>query len=229
MIGQSAGKSFAYVLGVYLGDGCVTHSGNTLVFKLNTIDRDFAEATRTALLSLTDKRVSIYTHAVKRGRGNHSLYCGDRGICERLVEQTNAKLRLPAMTVWSREEKIAFIGGLMDSEGFVAENRNTTNRRYYMGFKSCDLWVPDFVRLLESVGIRTGKLSREKPLKERYKSPFRFHVKVQSWIDSGARFQIQRKQQRVEQWAGTPAYVLRKRRPRRLTSETNMPDSRITP
>lgn len=226
-IGQSAGKSYAYLLGVFLGDGCVTLHQGYPVFRLNTIDEEFAEATKGALAEFTSRPISIHRHEVsKSSKPNYSLRCGDPDICAHLVEVTDGKKRLPAaINGWTRDEKVAFIEGLMDSEGFVAANSNLTNRRFYMGFKSCDVWVPDFVRLLESVGLKIGKVSVEEPRKPGYKPPTRFHIKMQSWVDSGARFRIVRKQQRVDEWASAGAYEKRARHPRRLSSETNMPDT----
>lgn len=232
-IGQSAGKSYAYLLGVFLGDGCVTHPGGTyrkdaLTFKLNTIDPEFAEATKAALLEFTDRHIGICTHAVsKSSKPNHSLHCQDQQICEHLVEVTQRKQVIPDFVHnWPKYQKIAFIEGLMDSEGFVGERcTEVTNRRFYMGFKSCDVWVPDFVRVLESVGIKVGKISQEVPRKEGYKIPTRFTIKMQSWIDSGAKFRIVRKQRRVDEWASFDAYVQRSRYPRRLSPETNMPNT----
>lgn len=224
-IGQSAGKSFAYLLGVYLGDGCVTRSSNGRyeVFRLNTIDRDFAEATKAALLACGCESVWIGTEHVKRSpKPNYALGTRNEVLTFSLKVLTNGKRSLPDMSDWDRECKLAFIGGLMDSEGFVAANgSNPTNRRFYMGYKSCDPWVPDFIRLLESVGIRIGKVGIEQPRKPGYKTPMRFAIKMQSWIDSGARFQIARKQNRVEEWASAGAYERRAARPRRLTPETN--------
>lgn len=224
-ISQSAGKSYAYLLGVYLGDGCVTTSGGYPVFRLNTIDEDFALATKAALNELTDRPVNINTHNVKKSsKPNHSLRCGDPEICKHLQQVTEGKKRIPSeVHEWPKEWRLAFIGGLMDSEGFVAANKsNPTNRRYYMGFKSCDLWVPEFVRILEKVGIRVGKVSQEKPRQSHYKTPTRFAIKMQSWIDSGARFNIARKQGRVDEWAETGPYERRARNPRRLSPEANM-------
>lgn len=220
-IGQSAGKSFAYLFGVYLGDGCVTKA-RYHCFRLNTIDHDFALATERALSEVTDYNVTIKKHDVKRGRPNHALYCGDPDFGKFLVALTNDKQQLPAF-IWtaSRDEKLAFIGGLMDSEGFVAANSNPTNRRYYMGFKSTDIWVPDFIRLLETVGVQVGKVSKEVPLKPGYKEPTRFTIKMKSWIDSGAKFNIARKQSRVDEWSAAGAYERRSKFPRRLSSETN--------
>jgi hypothetical protein len=88
-----------------------------------------------------------------------------------------------------------------------------------MGYKSCDVWVPDFIRLLQSVGIQHGKIGVEKPLRQGYKTPTRFAIKMQSWIDSGARFNIARKQKRVDEWAATEPYSQRSRYPRKLAPE----------
>ena len=168
-IGQSAGKSYAYILGVYLGDGCVTlqvsyNSGPETkwypVFRVNTIDEDFAEAIRAALADLTSRPVNICKHDVKKSsKPNYSLRCGDPDLCKKLVEDTESKKIIPTYVwQWSKAEKLAFIAGLMDSEGFVSKKTGSEST-YYMGFKCCEDWVPEFTRLLESVGIMTGKLA----------------------------------------------------------------------
>lgn len=228
-IGKSAGKSYAYILGVYLGDGCITKSSDGYdVFRLNTIDLDFAHAVRDALSVLCSNAIGINTHAVKKSKKpNHALNCMARELCRKLREETANKQLIPKWVHKAqKEEKLAFIAGLMDSEGFVAANKsNPTNRRYYMGYKSCDPWVPEFVKILQSVGIRVGKVSQERPLKEGYKVPTRFSIKMQSWIDAGGYFNIRRKQGRVEEWASAGAYERRAWRPRKLASETNTPDT----
>lgn len=223
-IGQSAGKSFAYVLGVYLGDGCVTKDQGYERFRLNTIDLDFAQATAVALDSLGKYRSIIngpyHDKRFSNSRPQWQLYYGGTELCATLKELTQSKQQLPeSIFSASREDRLAFIAGLMDSEGFVAEGKqNPTNRRFYMGFRCCDIWIRDFVRLLEGVGIKISDFSAEKPYKDGYKVPFRFTIKMQSWIDSGAYFAIQRKQQRVLEWVSMPAYAMRTAR--RLASET---------
>lgn len=226
-IGQSVGKDYAYLLGVYLGDGCVTTMSakggryRYTVFRLNSIDPEFVEAAGAALAALGCERIWRSSHPVsKSSKPNHSL-TAKTDICDDLVFDTHAKAKLPDMDGWSRDEKLAFVAGLMDSEGFVGENKgNPTNRRYYMGFKCCERWVPEFKRLLDSLGIRSGKIGIEAPRKEGYRTPKRFTIKMQSWINSGARFNIARKQKRVDEWASFGAYERRARRPRRSTSET---------
>ncbi len=227
MIGQDAGKSFAYILGVFLGDGCVSirnvvGEAPRPQFRLNTIDQDFAEATKTALEQLSTYKVTMGSYPVsKSSKPNWYICLNDTALCDRLVNDTAKKQIIPAYVWdWPREHKLAFIVGIMDSEGFVAGNSNHTGRRFYMGYKSCDLWVPDFVRLLQSVGIIVGKIGIEKPRFTGYKTPTRFAIKMQSWIDSGARFNIARKQGRVDEWANTEPDPRGLRFRAKLTPET---------
>ena len=228
MIGQSVGKSYAYILGVFLGDGCVTKSPDGYwVFRLNTIDAEFAEATRRALKELSERPVNICTHAVsKSSKPNHSLRFGDQALCERLRSETNCKQQIPPYVAdLPREERVSFIAGLMDSEGFVGkvkrpDRARPSNRDYYLGFKSCDPWVPEFIRILQNVGVRIGRVGVERPRKEGYKTPMRFTIKMQSWIDAGCYFNIRRKADRVTEWASSGAYEHRAKSPRRLASET---------
>lgn len=231
-IGKSAGKDFAYICGVYLGDGCLSdylQDGRWPVtyFRLNTIDADFAAAVKAALLALGAKSVRLSAHAVKKSsKPNHALGARHDALCAALKAETGAKQHLPrGWRDWSRRDRLALVAGIMDSEGFVAANgSNPTNRRFYMGYKSCDVWVPEFLRLLDGLGIRYGKVQTEKPRKPGYKAPTRFTIKMQSWIDAGGYFNIARKQERVEAWAAIGAYEGRAKAQRRSTSETNTPD-----
>ena len=222
-IGQSAGKSYAYLLGVYLGDGCVTTHQGRLVFRLNTIDEDFALATKAALEIVSTRKVGLCKHSVeKSNNANYAIRCGDEDLCKRLRKETGNKSFLPSwyLNDWSDEMRKAFIVGLMDSEGFVAEGKYKTGRSHYMGFKSCDVWVPHFIEMLQSEGLKIGKVQTERPYKPGYKPATRFSISMQSWVDSGMRFNIKRKQDRVDRWAATEPYSERSRYPRKLTSET---------
>lgn len=219
MIGKEAGKSFAYVLGVFLGDGCVTWDA----FRLNTIDEDFAAAVRLALGELTHRAVNVCCYPVKKSsKPNYGLTCKDADLGAILLRDTQSKRVIPSYVwEWPIELQKQFIIGLMDSEGFVAKLKRPpgklqTGRAYYMGFKSCDLWVRDLALLMERVGLRLGKIAVCPPNKPGYKTPVRFHIKMQSWVNSGMRFNIKRKQERVDEWAST--------KPLRDYSKTNPRD-----
>ena len=222
-IGQSAGKSYAYILGVYLGDGCVTLSSDGYpLFRVNTIDEDFALAIKRALADIVPNPVSISCHSVKKSsKPNWALCCCSTELSRHLVEESGGKAKIPDEVFrWDRQRKLAFVEGLMDSEGYVAEDKRIeTARRFFMGFKSCDSWFYDFVAILDELGIAHGKVGVEKPRKEGYKIPRRINIKMQSFYDSGARFSIARKQRRVDEFVANPAYTQRKVGAR-LPSET---------
>jgi len=216
MIGQSADKSYAYLLGVYLGDGCVRQNHGKKQFAMNTIDYDFAVATKEAI-ELIGYTANIHGPMKDKRFSKSSVFytvnSSSQEICHSLVSETNGKQKLPSWILKAdKSKRIAFIAGVMDSEGFVAEQKSRTakgNQSFYMGYKSCDVWVNDFIRVLEKTGVRIGKIGVEQPRKEGYKTPTRFTIKMQSWIDSGCYFNIQRKQSRVNEWHS-----------RRLISET---------
>lgn len=227
---QSAGKSYAYILGVYLGDGCIqVRTPHNVGFRLGTIDPDFAEATKQALFDVTGRTATITVHSVwpKSAKPNHCLQCacGDFGL--HLKEVTQNKTIIPAFVHgWDDEIKKHFVSGLMDSEGFVAEGKNRitlTPCRYFMGFGCCDSWFLDFKKILESLGIQTGQVRHE--LLKSGKTMRRLTIQLRSWIKSGCRFNIKRKQDRVDAYAEYEPYSLRSRYPRRLSPETNTPDT----
>jgi hypothetical protein len=217
MIGQSADKSYAYLIGVYLGDGCVRDNWYKKQFAMNTIDLDFATAVQDAF-EMCGHKANIHgpmkDKRFSKSSPFYTVNCSSQEMCNAFVSETDGKQHLPGwITTASKPNRIAFIAGLMDSEGFVSKNKSVKtegNRSYYMGFKSCDPWFDEFVRLLEVTGVRIGKIGIELPRKEGYKTPKRFTVKMQSWVDAGCYFNIQRKQSKVNDWVNM----------RRLISET---------
>lgn len=218
-IGQSAAKSYAYLLGVFLGDGCVTDGR----YVQNTIDQDFANAAKAAFDEIADRPARISYQEKPRKNRNCSpqwtVYCGDKVLAKRFVCDTERKAKIPEYVFgWDVELRKQFVIGLMDSEGFVAAKADAgwqlTNRAYYMGYKSCDPWVPDLIKIMQGVGLRIGKVSREQPRNLSHKTPTRFAIKMQSWIDSGCRFNIARKQSRVDAWGSIGPYERRALHPR---------------
>lgn len=213
-IGQSAGKTWAYILGVYLGDGCVYNHQGYLAFVLSVIDKDFAEATRTALKAHTEHPMQISEYQdprFKKAALSYRLRCGDPRLCEALREETKDKAEIPQRVFKApKDERLAFIAGLMDSEGYVSIRNGRQGAT--MGFKSTDVWFHDFLKVLQSVGIKHGKIGVEKPRQPHYKVPRRVSFNIQSWVDAGGYFNVGRKQRKVEEWLELPY----KRPPRNL-------------
>lgn len=209
-----SGCSWAYIVGVYLGDGCVYEQWNEKngrgypCFVLGAKDRDFIDATKAALESLSRYKVSAHTYQDRRFVGaapTIRLRCGDPALCEELQSQTDRKKRIPDwLFVAPLDERRAFIAGLMDSEGYVCVK--DSRRGATLGFKSTDVWFEEFLTILRSAGISHGRVGVEKPRKAGYRTPRRVSLKLASWVAAGAYFNIARKQERVDRWAAMPRY-----------------------
>lgn len=216
MIGQSAGKDYAYLLGVYLGDGSISkRSGWYPIFQVTTIDRDFAEAVGNSLVAVggtfgingpyQDKRFS-------KSRPFYIMYGFGTEPLIQIQQDTKYKLRIPP-TIWdaSLQERQAFVQGILDSEGYVPEKKGdnlTANQKYHLGVKTTGKWFPDFLRLMEGCGLRLGKAGNHQT--KTGKIANRVRIDLTSYCNAGMRFNIRRKQERIEKWAEM----------RRSTSET---------
>lgn len=206
-IGQSAGKTWAYLLGVYLGDGCVYNHQGYLAFRLNSIDKDFVEAAQSAIHELSDRKTQLHgpymDKRFPKAAAHWELRSGDVRLCEALREETKDKKEIPSwLFAASRDERLAFIAGVMDSEGFCSVN--VEKRVGLLGIKTTDIWFDDFLRLTQSVGIVHGKIGIEEPRKPHYGVPRRVSFSLVSWVNSGAYFTIGRKQRKVGEWLKLP-------------------------
>ena len=127
----------------------------------------------------------------------------------RLREETQNKQSLPNMSGWDKQDKLAFIAGLMDSEGYVSRGvRKNGGIQYQTGFTTCDIWLNHFINLLKSLGVKVGKAQNKlgnpkHPLK-RPATEHRFNSK--SFIESGCYFTIERKQSRLNDYTLAPYY-----------------------
>lgn len=206
MIGQSAGKDYAYILGVYMGDGSIFKTPDGVPkFGMTSIDLDFCDAVAAAIRSLggtagingpyRDKRFS-------KSRPYYMLY-GFMSDTLRMIESdTQKKTQMPDTSNATDEEKKAFIQGVLDSEGYVSEGVRKeapeSNKRYFMGVKFTGDWFFPFVKLMESVGLRLGVIGEETV--KSGKIARRVYIKLTSYADAGMRFNIARKQDKFDRW-----------------------------
>jgi DNA-binding transcriptional regulator WhiA len=207
--GQSAGKSFAYILGVYLGDGCITRPKNrptiSYVFRLEVFDEDFAIATQKALDELECKAYFRKNYRTRYKQGySFVVETRDKELTEALRKDTRCKEIIPSYVYkWNKENKIAFISGVMDSEGFVSKRTKPLANglpSFMMGIKMDYNILKQFKPILQSVGIKTGKFTMTKPKWVTNIQTANLTINIPSWIEAGGYFHIQRKKSRVEQY-----------------------------
>lgn len=206
---QSAGKNFAYVLGVYIGDGCITkpkdRSGYSYSFRLEVMDEDFAKKFQRELDSLGCKTY-FHKYPQERYRQGFSFVVTttNKDIIRTLKEDTKDKTVIPKyVSEWSKENKLAFISGIMDSEGFVSKRTKIMKNglpSFLIGIKMDYDILKQIKPIMQSVGIVTGKFTMTLPKWITNIQTASLSLKMRSWISSGAHFNIKRKEDKVKQY-----------------------------
>jgi hypothetical protein len=132
--------SFGYVLGMFLGDGCISYSrkgssdkyaersdkAGGLIFACNAEQPDILAKLKTACQSVSDGKVKCYAEGYGRdGRVKKgvSVNLTDRELALRMLkfggEYCRGKRLHPEVFKWSEPEKAGVIAGYIDSDGCV--------------------------------------------------------------------------------------------------------------
>lgn len=205
--GQSAGKNFAYILGVYIGDGCITkpRTRNTYTFKLEVMDEDFAIKTKDTLIELECKTNfhKIENKRYKQGFSYH-VTTVNKELIETLKNDTKDKTEVPPYVKgWSKENKLAFIAGIMDSEGFVSKRTKIMKNglpSYMLGIKMDYNMLSQINPIFQSVGIKTGKYTMSILRDGQRVQTANLSLNIMSWISSNAHFNIKRKEDKIQDY-----------------------------
>ena len=218
--GQSAGKDFAYLLGVYFGDASIVkRTENCYTFTIEAIDKDFLERTVIELGSFTGKTPNIFERSRKTSSGKtvYALTLSDKLTFKQFIDDTGGCKYIPDYVAdWPEENRISFLEGVLDSDGWVSKRTTKFGiSQFRMGYSTSYSWTYDIKRLMESVGILCGNIG-EYILKSGRKM-LRFDIQMKSFVKSKLQFTSKRKQDRVDQ------YEMLKMRsnPQRLYAMTN--------
>lgn len=224
-IGQSAGKTKAlyYIIGVYLGDGCASYNpkSRSYSFILNTIDKDFAEATMDSLETLLDKRPRMYE--IKKEPPRKLVYrveINSKDLYEYLKKETLNKLIIPDFIKENQDKELAreFVAGLMDSEGWFSRTTQKSGFTVYqMGIAGAEAFVTELPEYFRTHQLECGKISKMKS-KPGHRLMLRILINKISWINEGYYFKIQRKQSKCNEFAQnlTPKWGKKLLNPQRL-------------
>lgn len=210
---QSAGKTKAlcYIIGVYLGDGCVTYNTDTrksyprryFTFKINSIDLDFLEHVKECLSILLSNN-NIPINKVDSNRystgGIYNISVQDENLCQILVSLTNKKEFIPRLIFEeTKDNQKEFLSGCMDSDGYIAvATKILSKSRFQLGIKKHKGWIDDLPFLLNILNIRLKKREICAPNKEGYEETIRLILDIDSWILSGSYFNISRKNKKIQ-------------------------------
>lgn len=194
-------KDIAYLLGVYLSDGSISACN----FQLQVTDKDFADRTMEVLRRLVPTTKAYVRVRNERTSWNKSdryvIKVGIGELAKVFVRETNSKHHIP-FDMFNAQDGIKreFIAGIMDGDGWISMAKRPYDigkYQYRIGIGGVEEgWIYEFHQLLQSMGVKCGKLDRSKTDKG---TPFvRFHVRPKTFFDAGLYFTIERKQKRCE-------------------------------
>ena len=205
---------YAYILGVYLGDGWVGNYYGDNRVGLKCIDSDFVLAVYKTFTELqTKNKPCIYFDTAKNNKkhmGRKPMFqvsVADNELNSTLKIDTECKSKIPEYVFqWDLTNKKKFIEGLMDSEGSISERKTARKDRkiihlsqlYCMSFCNTAPWFEDFISICRSVGLIIGKTGSK--IEKSGSVCKYFYIRIKSWVNSGLHFNIKRKQDRVEKY-----------------------------
>lgn len=224
-IGQSAGKEcitgeeLYYVIGLLLGDGCVSAVPNK---NCSTLHK------RVTISSIDEDIIASFKEIVEEMFGCDSKirhlpdkhlfeYGTSKGIVyDFFAENTAFKTKFPDdLRYATRDERLAFLAGLLDTDGFASFTRTPKHvdkdgytkkerEQFRMGFTNTR-FIMELTDLLDKLGITYGKvwinnhqtdfIKGVKVGKQmtRYTVP----INAMSFADNGGYFKCKRKQEKL--------------------------------
>lgn len=197
--GQSAEKNYAYLLGLYFGDGHIEkRSDNNYIFRLQAIDKDFVEYAANILSIETGRDAKVKEVKRKTSSGNLVYTCSVGSIYfKKIYEDTQRKQLIPQYVFsWTKDIQLAFLEGIMDSDGYMSARTNGSNWRFECGYRTTFVWALAIKKIFALVGIETKKLI-EIPQKAPKKDIYGFRVNLKSLAKSDFVFHLTRKQNRL--------------------------------
>lgn len=201
--GKSVARSFAYLAGVYVTDGCV-YQGKYGVprFTVEVIDRDFIDNTLFAIGNTSEVEFnrSIYTRQMG-GKTTYSCSVGIRELSSFLVESTNCKQVVPDFVKNDRDLFLSFLAGAMDGDGWISMRKNsmTPLARFAQIAISAKItkyrYLSDIVSCLDRFGFKYSYKEKEDSKYGGVQATINFNKR--SFIECGGAFTLSRKRERL--------------------------------
>ena len=203
MNGQSADKNFAYIIGTYMSDGCISLNHGKWRFALEVMDEDFATRFYNALIEsgYKAKRYKIENERYKQGY-SFFVTCVNQELCEKLRTDTKIKTIIPSYIFkWDKSLQKEFIAAMMDGEGYICKRTKIMTNglpSYMLGIKMDIVVLEQLKRLMQSAGLLIGKTTISKCFVNVQTATIL--INLRSWISENFYFHITRKQDKVEEY-----------------------------
>jgi len=195
-----------YYYGVLLGDGFYEeHPSNRSPYvMLKAADRDFVEHFAEVVSRLVGKKYAVCANSRAKGncRAQWHCKCYHRPLVQESIEVTRGKTIIPnGVLMAERAVQIAFLQGLMDSEGWITCVLKPMGMGYMqLAFAVTAPWAKDVHRLFENLGVRATKI-HVRNFPDRNGQPrkplYSFNLHIGDYLSAGLGFNIKRKADRL--------------------------------
>lgn len=193
----SYGPDMAYIVGVYIGDGCVPKKRSDR-FTLEVTDKDFCEYTKRKLERVAEGVSEVKYYVRKYSHKDeyydeYRVYCCNTDFASWLVFITDSKAKIPEFCKNDWLNTMAFLEGIMDSEGTMCKSKrdNCNTYKYQCSIGMDSELMNDIQEMFEAVGVKTNKMSLSG-------NCLNLPLNLESLVNSGFKFHIGRKQEVLE-------------------------------
>lgn len=200
-------KEKAYLLGIYLGDGCC-HKSKGYGFCIISGDKDVIEKAKIISNGITKKDCQLQEIMPNKTK-LYRFRTYSKELFNFLTSETENKSKIPEAIINSNKEIILeFVAGLMDTDGYISSGINSFGcQRYSLGFVNSAQWIDGFIMILRNFGIKVGK----KTLKRKYRSNkekdcYQININLRSFIEHDFYFNCKRKQELLEKYKTNVKY-----------------------
>lgn len=202
-----------YAFGSFLGDGTAAavptkdkRDGNIYMkrwIRIVGIDEDVIDEFLKEVNAFFDKDYQSWNISNNLWAGN----CQCKPIYEYFTENTGFKNYLPE-TIWtsSKQTVLRFMAGLLDTDGWIANNPQKKNGKIYnrfsMGLTSTFNWLFRIRELLNKFEIKANAPIPKKRYGEfkNMKPCYNMSINLKSFVEAGGHFVCRRKQQKLEDY-----------------------------
>lgn len=197
------GQALSYIYGVYFGDGCVVYrsAGENGIpnkcFTVQVIDKDFRDyVVQQGNIAFPDALINTYEG--ERDRKGIIYHVRIERVGHMLETVTGKRTIIPNLVHASRENTMAFVEGLLDSEGWVTDTTYLKKNEVscVIGFAVTSELAHEFKRMLETLGVKVGKMHTKKMPSGKVAK--QMHFNTASFLASGLQFHCWRKQRKIE-------------------------------
>jgi len=195
---------FAYLLGVYFGDGHIYYVPGSYQLTIVSSDRQLCE-----ISSSICSRICGNSGTISPVRNYFKLVVCSQSLCDSILGRMSINKDYISANKYEKKSVLGspdshikdFLIGLMDSDGWISRRRNGSYFKYEVGFKNTSHLSEEIYKLMLLHGLKCSKLDHRNQTRngKECKKCWCWTINPKSYSDLMS-FRLTRKQQLLEQY-----------------------------